>query len=43
MKANKKSEKVKTKMCEGGKIRGLKLVQMGRKFVSMMAVAVFHT
>lgn len=45
MKANEKSEKVKTKMCvvEGGKIRALKPVQIGGEFVSMLAVAVFHT
>lgn len=45
MKANEKSEKVKTKMCvvEGGKIWGLKPVQIGRKFVSVLAVVVFHT
>lgn len=43
MKANEKSEKVKTEMCavEGGKIRGLKPVQIGRKLVSVLAVAVF--
>lgn len=45
MKGSEESEKVKTKMCvmEGGKIRGLKPVQIGRKFVSVLSVAVFHT
>lgn len=35
MKASEKSEKVRTEMCvvEGGKMRGLKPVPIGRKFV----------